>query len=92
MREEASIRLATALAGMLARDSVGRCVEHKVRPMQEGWSAADWNALASWLTFGVLLVSLVFVRRQVKEAIRLREAQKRPFVVVDFDVEGVLLT
>lgn len=59
--------------------------------MQEGWSAAEWSALASWLTFGVLLVSLVFAGRQVREAVRLREAQTRPFVVVDFDTEGVLL-
>ncbi len=29
--------------------------------------------------------------RQVGEARRLREAQTRPFVVVDFDVEGVLI-
>jgi hypothetical protein len=57
----------------------------------QGWSAEEWAALASWLTFGVLLVSLVFAARQVLEAVRLREAQTRPFVVVDFDVEGILL-
>lgn len=59
--------------------------------MEAVWSAEEWSALASWLTFAVLLGSLVFAARQVTEAVRLREAHTRPFVVVDFDVEGVLL-
>lgn len=42
---------------------------------------------AAWATFAVLLGSLVFAYRQVKEASRLREQQTRPFVVVDFDLE-----
>jgi len=59
--------------------------------MQAVWSAEEASALASWLTFAVLLGSLIFAARQVKEAVRLREAQTRPFVVVDFDTEGILL-
>ena len=42
-------------------------------------------------TFLVLAVSLVFAGRQVREAIRLREARARPFVVVDFEAESVLI-
>jgi hypothetical protein len=59
--------------------------------MEAIWSAEESSALALWLTFGVLLLSAIFAGRQVREAIRLREAQTRPFVVVDFDTEGVLL-
>ena len=55
------------------------------------WSAEESSALAAWLTFGVLLISAILVLLQVREAVRLREAQTRPFVVVDFDTEGVLL-
>lgn len=36
----------------------------------------------------VLIVAAIFASRQVKEARELREEQNRPFVVVDFDVEG----
>lgn len=36
----------------------------------------------------VLIVAVIFAWRQVKEARELREEQNRPFVVVDFDVEG----
>lgn len=36
----------------------------------------------------VLVAAAVFAWRQVKEARELREEQNRPFVVVDFDVEG----
>lgn len=36
----------------------------------------------------VLIVAAIFAWRQVKEARELREEQNRPFVVVDFDVEG----
>jgi hypothetical protein len=40
----------------------------------------------------VLIVAAIFAWRQVKEARELREEQNRPFVVVDFDVEGGYLT
>jgi hypothetical protein len=36
----------------------------------------------------VLVAAAIFAWRQVKEARELREEQNRPFVVVDFDVEG----
>jgi hypothetical protein len=55
------------------------------------WTAETWAALAAWLTLLVLAGSLVFAWRQVHEATRLREAQVRPFVVVDFEVESVLI-
>jgi len=59
--------------------------------MFESWTADSWAALAAWVTLLVLAGSLVFAWRQVREATRLREAQVRPFVVVDFDVETVLI-
>jgi hypothetical protein len=40
----------------------------------------------------VLVVAALVAWRQVREARRLREGQVRPFVVVDFDVEGGYLT
>jgi hypothetical protein len=59
--------------------------------MFESWTAESWGALAAWLTLLVLAVSLIFAWRQVREATRLREAQVRPFVVVDFDVESIFI-
>jgi hypothetical protein len=55
------------------------------------WTAENWAALAAWLTLLVLAGSLVFAWRQVREATRLREAQVRPFVILDFEVESVLI-
>lgn len=40
----------------------------------------------------VLIAAAIFAWRQVNEARELREEQNRPFVVVDFDVEGGYLT
>jgi len=39
----------------------------------------------------VLAVAAAVATRQVREARRLREAHTRPFVVVDFEIEGVLI-
>lgn len=52
-------------------------------------SAAPWAwSLSTWagLQFLVLLVAAIVAWRQVREARRLREAQARPFVVVDLDI------
>ena len=38
----------------------------------------------------VLVVAAAVAWRQVREARRLREDQSRPFVVIDFEVEGML--
>lgn len=48
-----------------------------------GLSAGAWSALAAWLTFAVLLVTLLYVIRQVGEAKQIRREQFRPHVVVD---------
>lgn len=47
--------------------------------------AADWATVASAV---ILAFGAIFAWRQVREARRLREAQFRPFVVVDFDVDS----
>jgi hypothetical protein len=39
----------------------------------------------------VLVVAAIFAKRQVEEARRLREAQARPFVTIDFHVERTLV-
>lgn len=44
------------------------------------WSGAHWAAL----TFVVLAVTALVALRQAREARKLREAQARPFVIVDF--------
>lgn len=49
-------------------------------------SAAAWQAVAAWVTAAIYLAILVFAWRQVAEARRLREAESRLFVVIDFDV------
>jgi hypothetical protein len=48
--------------------------------------AATITAVSTALTTVILFATAVFARRQVKEARQLREAQFRPFVVIDFDV------
>lgn len=55
------------------------------------WTAASATALAVWLTLGVLAGALWLAYRQVSEAVRLRAAHTRPFVVVDFEAEGMLI-
>src|SRR5205823_3560025 len=58
-----------------------------MRAANSGWTHADWIAAASGLVLlGQLVVFALtawFARKQVNEARRLREAQIRPFVVVD---------
>lgn len=54
--------------------------------MDIGWDATGWAAAGSWATVAVYLLVLLYARQQVNEARRLREAELRPFVVVDFDV------
>jgi hypothetical protein len=44
------------------------------------------------IQLGVLIAAALVAWRQVTEARTLREQQNRPFVVVDFDVEGSYLT
>lgn len=60
------------------------------------WDAAAWAAAGTWATFAVYVVIGVLILWQVKEARRLREAELRPFVVVDFDStpgqSGIMLT
>jgi hypothetical protein len=51
-------------------------------------SGTDWPAVAAWAawaTVGIYTVLGLFAWRQVREARKLREAQARPFVVVDFE-------
>jgi hypothetical protein len=50
-----------------------------------GATPEAWAATAAWLTFGVLLATLVYAAVQVREAKRLRREQFRPHVVVDGD-------
>lgn len=50
-----------------------------------GLSADAWTAIAAWVTAGILAATAVFVWRQLKEGIRLRQEQSRPWVIVDFD-------
>ena len=56
-----------------------------------GWTAGSASALAAWLTLGLLAGALWLAYRQVSEVLRLREAQTRPFVVVDLEADGVLV-
>src|SRR2546428_10758648 len=48
--------------------------------------SVTWATLAAWATFLVAVGAVAYAARQVGEARQLREAQTRPFVVVDFDV------
>lgn len=50
------------------------------------WDSSAWQAAAAWATVAVYLLILLYARKQVNEAKNLREAQARPFMVVDFDV------
>lgn len=52
--------------------------------------AASWSALASVATVLVYLALLVYAVKQVGEARRLRGAQARPFVIVDFEPTWLL--
>jgi len=52
--------------------------------------AASWSALAAVATVLVYLALLVYAVKQVGEARRLREAQARPFVIVDFEPTWLL--
>jgi hypothetical protein len=47
--------------------------------------AASWSALGTWVTAAIYVLLLLYAIRQVGEATRLRRAQTRPFVVVDFE-------
>ena len=55
-----------------------------------GLGAAGWSALAAVATLLIYLALLVFASKQVGEARRLREAQARPFVIVDFEPTSML--
>jgi hypothetical protein len=48
----------------------------------------EWQVYLVAAQLVVLIAAAIFAWRQVKEARELREEQNRPFVVVDFDVEG----
>src|SRR4051812_8611194 len=67
------------------------CRSHIVTHMIAAWSPAAWSAIAAWVAVVGVGVSLFFAYRQVREAIQLREAQARPFVVVDFEMDSVLI-
>jgi hypothetical protein len=54
-------------------------------------SAASWSAVAAVVTVFIYLALLIFAVKQVREARRLREAQARPFVIVDFEPTPWLL-
>lgn len=60
-----------------------------------GQSGPHWTDVAQvGLLAGQLLllvVAAIVAGQQVREAKRLREEQSRPFVVIDFEVEGVLV-
>ncbi len=55
-------------------------------PLPLAVTAATWSAWAAWATFVVLAGTLVWIAIQATETRRLREAQTRPFVVLDFEV------
>lgn len=57
----------------------------------EDVSAAESAAAAAWLTLAVLLATAYVAWRQVREAVRLRRAQTRPFVVVQYDFRNILV-
>ena len=48
-----------------------------------GWHAEQWSALGVVVTAIIAVVAAVFAFFQLREARRLREAQARPFVIVD---------
>jgi hypothetical protein len=50
-------------------------------------TAEMWTAVGTWASVVVMALTLVFVRGQVREAVRLRREQTRPYVVVSLDVE-----
>lgn len=53
--------------------------------------AVSWSALAAIVTVFVYVALLIYAVKQVGEARRLREAQARPFVIVDFEPTSWLL-
>jgi hypothetical protein len=54
------------------------------------WSSDAWAALAAWATIGVLLGSLWFAGKQIREAREARREQTRPFVIVDLTTDVVI--
>lgn len=56
------------------------------------WGAQTWATLAAWATLVLIGASALYARRQVRETRVLREEQIRPFVVVDFETESLLVT
>src|SRR2546425_6814233 len=59
--------------------------------MLSAQSPEGWAAVAAWVTAGVIGIGLIFAWKQTGEARRLREAQVRPYVVVDFEVDSTLI-
>lgn len=53
------------------------------------WTPGTWAAIAAWATVAILLTTAALALRQVQEARKLREAQSRPFVVIDLDLYSV---
>jgi hypothetical protein len=47
------------------------------------WDAAAWSAVGVWFTAGIYVVLAFFAWSQVREAVRLRRDQTRPFVMVN---------
>lgn len=56
-----------------------------------GLSATAWAAIAAWVTLVVLTTTAILGWRQLREAVRLRQEQSRPWVVVDFDTPNAWL-
>jgi hypothetical protein len=49
--------------------------------------SSAWSALGTWFTALIYILLLIYAVRQVGEAKKLRTAQTRPFVIVDFEPE-----
>lgn len=55
------------------------------------WTPEHYTAAGTWAMVLILAVTLIYARGQVKEAVRLRRDQRRPYVVPSIDVEQRLL-
>ena len=56
-------------------------------PTWWGLTAGAWATIAAWLTLAVLTGTAVIALRQLRDARRLSEAESRPWVVVDLDLD-----
>jgi hypothetical protein len=53
-------------------------------------TSEDWTAAGTWATCFVLLMTLIYVARQVRDARELRREQFRPWLAISFHFRSIL--